>query len=115
MQLSNAYLITINKLPIWRVKLRVKLSYGLSRRIGLLNQSLSILRLVRKTMSIVQHQDSGVTVISAQDTSINVSAVNLSSAIVDLNHVLRRRSIENVRSADAVVTGNVVRTLSSEI
>jgi len=29
-------------------------------------------------------------------------------------HVLRRRSIEIVRSADAVVTGKVVRTLSSD-
>jgi len=57
---------------------------------------------------------SGVTVISVQDAS-NASPVNLSSAIVDLNHVLRRRSIENVRPADAVVTGKVVRTLSSEI
>jgi len=45
---------------------------------------------------------SGVTVISAQDAN-NASPVNLSSAIVDLNHVLRRRSIENVRSADAVM------------
>jgi len=35
--------------------------------------------------------------------------------LTDLNHVLRRRIIENVRSADAVVTGKVVRTLSSEI
>jgi len=51
-------------------------------------------------------------VISVQDAS-NASHVNLSSAIVDLNHVLRRRSIENVRSADAAVTGTVVRTLSS--
>jgi len=58
---------------------------------------------------------SGVTVISEQDASINASPVNLSSAIVDLNHVLRLRSIENVRSTDAVVTGKVVRTLSSEI
>jgi len=94
MQLSNAYLITINKQPIWRVKLRVKLSYGLSRRI--LNQSydwLSIVRLVRKNTSVVQHQDSVVTVISVQDAS-NASPVNLSSAIIELNHVLRRRSIE---------------------
>jgi len=45
----------------------------------------------------------------------NASPVNLSSAIVDLNLVLRRRSIEIVRSADAVVNGKVVRTLSSEI
>jgi len=51
---------------------------------------------------------------SVQDAS-HASPVNISSAIVDLNHVLRRRSIENVRSADAVVTGKVVRTLSSEI
>jgi len=48
---------------------------------------------------------SGVTVIYEQDASINASSdVNLSSAIVDLNLVLRRRSIENVHSADAVVT-----------
>jgi len=48
---------------------------------------------------------------NVQDAS-NPSPVNLSSAIVDLNHILRRRrpSIENVRCADAVV-----RTLSSEI
>jgi len=53
--------------------------------------------------------------ISVQD-ACNASPVNLSSAIVDLNHVLRRRSIENVRPADAVVTGKVVRiTLSIEI
>jgi len=57
---------------------------------------------------------SGVTVISVQDES-NANPVNLASAIVDLNHVLRRRSIENVRSADAVVTDKVVKTLSSEI
>ena len=58
---------------------------------------------------------SGVTVISVQVAS-NASPVNLSSAIVDLNHVLRRRSIENVRSADAVhVTGKVVSTLSSNM
>jgi len=44
---------------------------------------------------------SGVTVISVQDAR-NVSPVNLSSAIVDLNHVLRQRSIEIVRSADAL-------------
>jgi len=37
---------------------------------------------------------SGVTVTSVQDANINASPVNLSSAIVDLNHVLRRRSIE---------------------
>ena len=37
------------------------------------------------------------------------------SAIVDLNHVLTRRSIENVRSANAVVTGKVVSTLSSNL
>jgi len=49
---------------------------------------------------------SEVTVISVQDAS-NASPVNLSSAIVDLNQVLRRRSIENVRSADAMVTGKV--------
>jgi len=47
--------------------------------------------------------------ISVQDAS-NASPVNLSSAIVDVNHVLRRRIIENVRSADAVVTDKVVRT-----
>jgi len=57
---------------------------------------------------------SGLTVISVQDQSY-ASPVNLSSAIVDLNLVIRRRSIENVRSADAVVTGKMVRTLSSEI
>ena len=58
---------------------------------------------------------SGVTVISVQDAS-NASPVNLSSALVDLNHVLRRRSIENVRSADAVqVTGKVVSPLSSNL
>jgi len=39
-----------------------------------------------------------------QDAS-NASPVNLSSAIVDLNQVVRRRSIENARSADAVITG----------
>jgi len=50
-----------------------------------------------------------------QDASINASPVIMSSVIVDLNHILRRRSIENVRSADAVVTGKVVRTLSREI
>jgi len=49
---------------------------------------------------------SGVTVMYEQDASINASSdVNLSSAIVYLNHVLRRRNTENVRSADAVVTG----------
>jgi len=53
-------------------------------------------------------------VISVQDAS-NASPVNPSSAIVDLNFVLRRRSIEIVRSAYAVVTGKVLRTLSSEI
>jgi len=58
---------------------------------------------------------SGVTVISVQDASINASPVNLSSASIDLNHVLRQHSIENVRFADAVVTGKVVRTLSTEI
>jgi len=58
---------------------------------------------------------SGVTVISVQDASINANPVNLSSANVDLNRVLRRRSIEKVRSVGAVVTGKVVRTLSSEI
>jgi len=42
--------------------------------------------------------------ISVQDTS-NASPVNLPSAIVDLNQFLRRRSIEIVRSADAVVNG----------
>ena len=52
--------------------------------------------------------------ISVQDAS-NTSRVNLSLAIVDLNHVLRRRSIENVRSADGVVTGKVVSTLSSNL
>jgi len=45
----------------------------------------------------------------------NSSPVNLSSAIVDLNHVLRRRSIENVRSAGAVVTDKVVTTLGSNL
>jgi len=69
---------------------------------------LSILRHVRKNMS---NTASGVTVISVQDAS-NASLVNLSSAILDLNHVLRRRSIENVRWYS---TGKVVRTLSSEI
>jgi len=53
-------------------------------------------------------------VISVQDAS-HASPVNLSLASVDLNHVLRRRRIENIRSADAVVTGKMVRTLSSEI
>jgi len=48
-----------------------------------------------------------------QDTSINASPVNLSSATVDLNQVLRRRS--SVRSADVVVTGKVLKNLSSEI
>jgi len=57
---------------------------------------------------------SGVTVISVEDAS-NVSSVNLYSAIVDLNHVLRRRSIESVRSADAVVPCKVVRTLSNDL
>jgi len=52
--------------------------------------------------------------IYVQDASY-ASPVNLSSADVDLNHVLRRRSIENVHSADAVVTDKVVRTLSTEI
>jgi len=52
-------------------------------------------------------------VINVQDAS-NASLVNLSSTIVNLNHVIGRRSIENVRSADAVVTSKVVRTLSSE-
>jgi len=51
---------------------------------------------------------------SMQDAS-SASPANLSSADVDLNHVLRRHSIENVRSAGAVVTDKVVRTLSSEI
>jgi len=37
-----------------------------------------------------------------QDASINASPVNLFSAIVDLNHVLRWRSIENARSAAEV-------------
>ena len=53
---------------------------------------LSILRRIRKNLSSTA---SGVTVISVQDAS-NTSRVNLSSAIVDLNHVLRRRSIVNV-------------------
>jgi len=53
-------------------------------------------------------------VIYVQDAS-NTSPVNLSSAIVDLNHVLRTHSIEIFRSVDAVVTGKVVKTLSSEI
>jgi len=57
---------------------------------------------------------SEVTVIYVQAVS-NASPVNLSSAIVDLNHVLIRRSIENICSAVAVVTGKVVRTLSSDI
>ena len=52
--------------------------------------------------------------ISVQDAS-NASPVDLSLVIVDLNHVLRRRNIENVRSADAVVTGKVVCTLSSNL
>jgi len=57
-----------------------------------------------------------VTVISVQD-AINASPVNLSSAIVDLSHLslMTAYSIENVRSADAVVSDKVVRTLSSEI
>jgi len=69
------------------------------------------LRRVQKNMSSTA---SWVTVISVQDAS-NASPVNLSLAIVDLNHVLRRRSIENCRSADAVVFGKVVITLSSEM
>jgi len=74
---------------------------------------LSILRFVRKNMTVL-YGISIVTVIYVQDTS-NASPVNMFSAIVDLNHVLRRRSIENVCSADAVVTDKVVSTLSSEI
>jgi len=58
---------------------------------------------------------SGVTVIYVQDANINANPVNLSSAIVDLNHVLRRRIIEHIRSTDAVVTGKVTRTLSSNL
>jgi len=50
----------------------------------------------------------GVTVIYVQDVC-NANPVNLSS--VDLNLVLRRRSIEIVRSADAVVTCKVVSEL----
>jgi len=64
---------------------------------------------------------SEVTVISLQDASkvSNTSPVKCQSVLghssLHINHVLRRRSIEIVRSADAVVTGKVVRTLSSEI
>jgi len=94
MQLSNAYLIKFIKQPIWK-----RLSYEIY-------DWLSILWLVRKNMSSTVP---GVTVISVQDAS-NASPVNLSSAIVDLKHVLRRPSIQNVRSANAVVTGKVVRS-----
>jgi len=72
-----------------------------------------IIRLVRKNMSSTA---SGVSPSNCDICArCNASPVNLSSAIVDLNHVLRRSRIENVRSADAVVPGKVFRTLSSEI
>jgi len=90
MQLSNAYLLAIIKQPIWRVKLRV-------------------LQLV-KFSTTERSTTSGVTVISVQNANILSSPVNLSSAIVGLNHILRRRSSENARSADAVIFDKVVRT-----
>ena len=52
--------------------------------------------------------------ISLQEAS-KASPVNLSPVIVNLNHVLRRRGMENVLSAEAVVTGKVVSIFVAEV